>query len=124
MSGNSGKSTTLALILLSVGVLVFVLAAREARDRPTAISVTRATHQNLSSWITTNGKVEPLEPHTIQSQLTTFIETVALKEGQSVNRGQVLMTVNEALVENGTLFVDSRTRAMPASGNSSFTTAN
>jgi len=94
MSGNSGKSTTLALILLSVGVLVFVLAAREARDRPTAISVTRATHQNLSSWITTNGKVEPLEPHTIQSQLTTFIETVALKEGQSVNRGQVLMTLN------------------------------
>src|SRR5213593_1984285 len=94
MSGNSGKSTTLALILLSVGVLVFVLAAREARDRPTAISVTRATHQNLSSWITTNGKVEPLEPHTIQSQLTTFIETVALKEGQSVNRGQVLMTLD------------------------------
>src|SRR5437867_6531120 len=38
--------------------------------------------------------------------------------------GQVLMTVNEALMENGRLFVDSRTRATPTSGNSSFTTAN
>src|SRR6266480_4203255 len=39
-------------------------------------------------------------------------------------RGQFFTTVNEALVENGTLLVDNRTRATPASGNSSFTIAN
>src|SRR2546428_9957982 len=94
MRGNSGKSTTLALILLGLGVLICVLAAREGRDRPISISATHATRQNLSSWITTNGKVEPVEPHIVQSQLTTFIESIAVKEGQNVNRGQLLMTLD------------------------------
>src|SRR5438876_6689488 len=94
MSGNSGKSTTLVLILLGLGVLVFLLAAREGRDRPISVATTHALRQNLISWITTNGKVEPVEPHIIQAQLTTFIESVAGKEGQTVKSGQLLMTLD------------------------------
>jgi len=94
MRADPGKTTTLVLILLSLGVLVFVLAARGGRDRPVTVSTTHADGQNLSSCITTNGKVEPVEPHPIQSQLTTFIETVAVKEGQKVSRGQVLMRLD------------------------------
>ena len=94
MSGNSGKSTTLVLILLGLGVLVLLLAAREGRDRPISIARMHAVRQNLISWITTNGKVEPVEPHIIQSPLTTFIESVAVKEGQRVDRGQLLMTLD------------------------------
>jgi len=94
MSGNSGKSTTLILILLGLGVLVLLLAAREGRDRPISIATTHAVGQNLISWSTTNGKVEPVEPRIIQAQLTTFIEAVAVKEGQRVDRGQLLMTLD------------------------------
>ena len=94
MSGNSGKSTTLILILLGLGVLVLLLAAREGRDRPISIATTHAVGQNLISWITTNGKVEPVEPRIIQAQLTTFIEAVAVKEGQRVDRGRLLMTLD------------------------------
>src|SRR5437773_2935522 len=94
MSGNSGKSTTLVLILLSLGVLVLLLAAREGRDRPISIATTHAVRQNLISWSTTNGKVEPVEPRIIQAPLTTFIEAVAVKEGQRVDRGQLLMTLD------------------------------
>jgi HlyD family secretion protein len=94
MSGNSGKSTTLVLILLGLGVLVLLLAAREGRDRPISTATMHAVRQNLISWITTNGKVEPVEPHIIQSPLTTFIESVAVKEGQRVDRGQLLMTLD------------------------------
>ena len=94
MSGNSGKSTTLVLILLGLGVLVLLLAAREGRDRPISIATTHPVRQNLISWITTNGKVEPVEPRIIQAQLTTFIEAVAVKEGQRVDRGQLLMTLD------------------------------
>src|SRR2546422_4940220 len=39
-------------------------------------------------------------------------------------RGQVRTMVNDAFVEKDTLLVESRTRAMPVSGSSSFTTAN
>ena len=94
MSGNSGKSTTLVLILLGLGVLVFLLAAREGRDRPISVATMHAVRQNLISWITTNGKVEPVEPRIIQAQLTTFIEAVAVKEGQRVDRGRLLMTLD------------------------------
>ena len=94
MRGNSGNAGTLALILLALGILVFVLAARGGRDRPVTVSTTRAMRHNLSSWIATNGKVEPIDPHIIQSQLTTFIETVAVKEGQTVSHGQVLVTLD------------------------------
>jgi len=48
MMVNSGKSATLLLILLSLGVLVFVLAARGRRDRPVTVSTTHAVRQNLS----------------------------------------------------------------------------
>jgi len=94
MARNSGKSTTIVLVLLGGVALVFVLAARSGRDRATVVSTTHAVRQNLSSWIPTNGKVEPVEPHIIQSQLTTFIETVPVREGQTVGRGQLLMTLD------------------------------
>src|SRR5438552_17044299 len=94
MSGNSGKSTTLILILLGLGVLVLLLAAREGRDRPISIATTHAVGQNLISWSTTNGKVEPVEPRIIQAQLTTCIEAVAVKEGQRVDRGQLLVALD------------------------------
>jgi HlyD family secretion protein len=94
MGRNSGKSTTIVLILLVLGGLVFLLAARGGRDKAPAISTTHATRGNLSSWIATNGKVEPIDPHIIQAQITTFIETIGVKEGQTVGRGQLLMTLD------------------------------
>jgi len=94
MARNSGKSITIALILLGLGALGFVFAARGGRDKPLTISATHAARRNLSSWIATNGKIEPIDPHIIQAQLTTFIETIEVKEGQMVGRGQILMTLD------------------------------
>jgi HlyD family secretion protein len=94
MGRNSGKSTTIVLILLGLGVLIFVLAARGGRDRPLPVSIVHPSHRNLSSWIATNGKVEPVDPHIIQAQITTFVETVGAKEGQVVGRGQLLVTLD------------------------------
>src|SRR5229473_2825142 len=94
MARNSGKATTIVLILLILGALVFVLAARSGRDKALAVSTTQAVRRNLSSWIATNGKIEPIDPHIIQAQLTTFIETIGVKEGQMVGRGQVLMSLD------------------------------
>src|SRR5215467_13762658 len=93
MGRNSGKST-IVLILLGLGVLVFVLAARGGRDKAVVVAATHATRRSLSSWIATNGKIEPIDPHMIQAQITTFIETVGVKEGQMVGRGQLLMTLD------------------------------
>ena len=71
-----------------------MFAARSVGDKALAISTTHAARRNLSSWISTNGKIEPIDPHIIQAQLTTFIETIGVKEGQMVGRGQVLMSLD------------------------------
>ena len=94
MVANAGKTIPFVLIALGLLGLLFVLAVRGGRDRPIAVITTHAVRQSLNSWNTTNGKVEPIEPRIIQAQLTTFIETVAVKEGQTVNRGQILMTLD------------------------------
>jgi HlyD family secretion protein len=94
MARNSGNSTSIVLILLALAGVGFVFAARGGRDKGLAISTTHATRRNLSSWINTNGKIEPIDPHIIQAQITTFIETIGVKEGQMVGRGQVLMALD------------------------------
>jgi HlyD family secretion protein len=83
--------------IISVGLIVViavVVIAVRGNHAPAAISTTRATRQNLTSSISSNGKVEPVQPYVVQAQLMTSIETVAVKEGQSVKAGQLLMTLD------------------------------
>src|SRR5215470_1931313 len=86
--------------LLSFGLLAVFLpsCAREGTGVP--VTTTQAKRQDLTSWISSNGKVEPVEPHVIQSQLTTFIQTVSVKQGDRVKRGQVLMTLDAKDLES------------------------
>ncbi|PYS52998.1 MAG: hypothetical protein DMG13_14185 [Acidobacteria bacterium] len=88
------KAIWLLPLIAGIAVLVFLAAAGPGRDRPVTVSVTRATRQNLSSWTTSNGKVEPVEPHVIQAQLTTFIEKIPVREGQTVKAGDTLLTLD------------------------------
>src|SRR5262245_681390 len=86
----------LLLLIAGLGVLVFVAAAGSGRDRPTTVPIAQASRQDLVSWTSSNGKVEPVEPHTIQSPLTTRISKVAIKEGQTVRSGQELFRLDVA----------------------------
>jgi len=94
MYTNSLKIFRLLLVLAAVAILVFAIAAGPGRDRPMKVSGTRPVRQSLSWSITSNGKVEPVEPHVIQAQITTFIEKVSVKEGQTVSRGKTLLTLD------------------------------
>ncbi len=94
MYTNSLKIFRLLLVLAAVAILVFAIAAGPGRDRPMKVSGTRPVRQSLSWSITSNGKVEPVEPHVIQAQITTFIEKVSVKEGQMVSRGKTLLTLD------------------------------
>jgi HlyD family secretion protein len=87
------------LISLGIVAVTFVSCARPG-GRPIGVSTTRAVRQNLTSWIPSNGKVEPVEPHVLQSQLTTFVQTVSVREGQTVKRGQLLMLLDAKDLES------------------------
>jgi HlyD family secretion protein len=82
------------LIVAAAATLIFIAASRPGRDRPMMVSVTHAARQDLSSWTTGNGKIEPIDPRIIQSRLTTRIEHIDVTEGQTVKAGVTLLTLD------------------------------
>jgi len=94
MAIKSRRFLPLILVILAIAVSVFVFVARAGGDRPPQIAVARPTRQTLTSSISTNGKVEPIDPRVIEARLTTFVQSVQVKEGQTVRASQVLMQLD------------------------------
>jgi HlyD family secretion protein len=94
MATKVSKSIWIVLLAGAAAVLMFVAAAGPGRDRPVRISTAHATRQELNSWTEGNGKVEPIEPHVIQAQLSTRIAAVYVKEGQTVKAGEALLLLD------------------------------
>jgi HlyD family secretion protein len=82
------------LYLLIAGVLAYVLVEWSGRKPAPKISAVTPTRENLVSSISSNGKVEPVEPFVMLAHLDTFVEKVSVKEGQSVKKGQLLLELN------------------------------
>src|SRR6516164_2425586 len=92
----STKMIWVLFVLGGAAVSVFVFSAGFGRNRGVKIQVARATRKDLISWTSSNGKVEPIEPRTVQSPLTTGIEEVVVKEGQTVQTGDELFRLDVA----------------------------
>jgi HlyD family secretion protein len=82
------------IFLLVAGVVAFVLVKVSGRQPVAKISVVMPARQNLVSSIHSNGKVEPVTPYTVRAQLDTFVDKVAVAEGQPVRKGQLLLQLN------------------------------
>jgi HlyD family secretion protein len=94
MARGLGRTIWAFLIVAVAAALIFIAASRPGRDRPITVSITHAVRQDLSSWTTGNGKIEPLDPRIIQSRLATRIERVEVTEGQTVKAGETMLTLD------------------------------
>jgi HlyD family secretion protein len=83
-------------LVLGAAVVVLVVIGLASREQAPAVETAKATRETLSSTITSNGKVEPIEPHIMRAGLATFVEKVMAVEGQTVRRGQHILTLNTA----------------------------
>lgn len=82
------------LYLFLAGVLAFVLIRLSGRKPAPKISAVTPVRENLTAFISSNGKVEPLLPHVMRAELDTFVEKVYVNEGQQVKKGQLLMELD------------------------------
>jgi len=82
------------LYLLLAGVLAFVLIKLSGRKPAPKISAVTPVREDLMSYISGNGKVEPLTPNVMRAELDTFVEKVYVSEGQQVKKGQLLMELD------------------------------
>ena len=84
------------LVIAAALVVALVLGARAIRPAVPRVAVARVRSGALESWITTNGVIEPSDPHGIHAPVTGFIKTMGVDEGQKVKRGTPLLTLDVA----------------------------
>jgi HlyD family secretion protein len=81
-------------LVLGGAVLVALLVGLAGRDPVPSVSAARATRENLDAWISSDGKVEPVQPYSLRAQLGTFVNRVLANEGQAVRKGQLLVELD------------------------------
>ena len=84
----------IVIFLALAAVAVFVLVRLTGRQPVAIIAAVSPVRENLVSSISSNGKVEPIDPFVVRAQLDTFVEKVSVVEGQAVKKGQLLLELN------------------------------
>jgi len=87
------RNRTLILLLLA-GIVAFFLVRISGRQPVAKIAATAPVRQNITSSISSNGKVEPISPYTVSAQSDTFVQKVHASEGQNVRKGQLLLELD------------------------------
>ncbi len=87
-----GRSAGLALIVIA-GAGLFLYFTRD--NASAAVKLAKVERANLVSNLTTNGKVEPLEPRELRAEIPSFVRTLAVKEGDAVRGGQRLVQLEQ-----------------------------
>jgi HlyD family secretion protein len=81
---------------LALTALFVFLGGRGSTAR---VAVADAIRENISSVVSTNGKVEPVMPRSFRASYPTFVERVSAGEGQQMKKGQALFTLDDTEVQ-------------------------
>lgn len=81
---------------LAVALVVIVLVVLAGRGQAPTVSIVQVSREDLTASITSNGKVEPISPVIAHAQFATFVDKVMVSEGQSVHRGELILSLNAA----------------------------
>ena len=96
---TSALSRTLWLIVGGAVLLTAVFLFLGGRRSTARVAVAGVLRDNLSSVVSTNGKVEPVSPLTFRARYPTFVTRVSAVEGQQVKRGQELFTLDDTEIQ-------------------------
>ena len=86
-------------VFLIVGVVVAVLAgagvavASKKREKPILVTTDKAFRTSITEIVTATGKIQPEVEVKIAPEVSGEIIEIAVKEGQIVQRGQLLMRI-------------------------------
>ncbi|HWR37066.1 MAG TPA: efflux RND transporter periplasmic adaptor subunit [Clostridia bacterium] len=85
------------LIVAGILVVVVVLSALTSlRPRRIRVQVAQAARQDITSTITTNGKVEPTQNFEAHAPFGTTVKKILVHEGDRVRRGQLLLQLEDS----------------------------
>ncbi len=81
-------------IVLALGAIVALVELSGRKPVPTVPTYT-VSRSNLSSAISTNGKVEPITPYEMRSLVQSHVTNVHATEGQAVKKGQPILDLDD-----------------------------
>ncbi len=96
---KSALGRRLWIIVGGAVVLIVLLVFLGRRGSTARVAVADVVRENLSSVVSTNGKVEPVVPRSFRARYPTFVERVYAVEGQQVKRGQILFALDDSEVQ-------------------------
>jgi HlyD family secretion protein len=96
---TSALSRRLWIVVGGAIALTVLLVFLGGRGSPARVAVVDVKRESLSSAISTNGKVEPVTPHSFRARYPTFVARVFVVEGQQVKRGQMLFSLDDTEVQ-------------------------
>ena len=92
---NSKLTRRVWLVLgLAIAVVIVLLYVNSRRPDP-SVAVVQVVKKDLSSSITSNGKVEPITPYFLRAKFDGFVDQVPVVENQNVRKGQLLLTLDD-----------------------------
>lgn len=75
-------------------VLVAVVLVLANRDQAPEVRTAQVKRESLSASITSNGRVEPVQPFLALAQYSTTVTRVNVKAGDAVRKGEVILTLD------------------------------
>ncbi|MFZ0637327.1 MAG: efflux RND transporter periplasmic adaptor subunit [Candidatus Acidiferrales bacterium] len=97
---NIHRSLAQFLRVAFLPLVVASLIALSGCGRDPDVQVVQVSRDNLQASITSNGKVEPINPFVFRAAFPTFVSKVIAAEGQTVRKGQTILTLEAADVES------------------------
>src|ERR1700688_3496371 len=80
----------------AIAVAVLLLASFMSRDEVIPIRAAMVERSTIRSVISTNGKVEPLQSFEAHAPVGTTVKKLLVKEGDHVNKGQLIVQLDDA----------------------------
>lgn len=96
---TSALGRRLWIIVGGALVLTALLVFLSGRGSTARVGVADVVHEDLSSVISTNGKVEPVMPESFRARYPTFVQHVYAVEGQQVKHGQKLFDLDDTQIQ-------------------------
>ena len=93
---NKTRTSIIAGVIAAIIITLVLIAVRKSPPGVPMVDVTRA---DVSQTITSNGSIEPIDPYVARAQFPTFVSKVAASEGETVHRGQLILTLDASDVQ-------------------------
>jgi HlyD family secretion protein len=90
-----GLGRRLWLLVGALLALTAVLVFLSGRGSTASVAVADVLRENLSSVVSSNGKVEPVTPRSFRAGFAAFVAHVYAVEGQQVKRGQLIFALDD-----------------------------